>query len=549
MYTEYVFDNKKYDVASRDIKATLFEIVTTEESNIAKLREKAFIDATDPQEAAELQNLYVQQDACLREILAIADKLTKSLQRVDACSRKLKQIEDKNVAQIIANIRDVNEAQQLMAIQNQPADMETDYQNEGEPKAEYSGAADVAMAPEPVDEPIMTDQGENNLQSDTPAEPTMVSEDPTMASTDPTMVSEEPVMVPEDSTVVSDSPIDQNAVNDAPVEIPGETVDNPGEMTVIDGVAEPTITDTNEVGEVEVPTVTSTDVVDVPIVDAPAGVVETPMDVADASSDVALVADSTDASTNTPVVAETVSEPVMKSSGGPLIIPTGVASTEGSGSPLIIPTGDMSGMSSPVIGTTSTDLITSETPNAEDAAVAETPATEPATGLGTIPVITISSDGPLEAVSGPLITPTDESSSMVLPDIVPGTPNANEAAGQDASLDGLLVFKKRTNDPPKVIMISKAQATKLNQSLSTQEALISAKGYFGTTASDQNLEQQLMNSGLLATDVSTKQAQIEQMMNQANELYAAGKVEEAQEMYNQISVLNKELQESAGITR
>ena len=56
------------------------------------------------------------------------------------------------------------------------------------------------------------------------------------------------------------------------------------------------------------------------------------------------------------------------------------------------------------------------------------------------------------------------------------------------------------------------------------------------------MEQKLVDNGLLPGD---GQAQIEQMMNQANELYAAGKVEEAQAMYDKISELNKQIQGSA----
>ena len=40
------------------------------------------------------------------------------------------------------------------------------------------------------------------------------------------------------------------------------------------------------------------------------------------------------------------------------------------------------------------------------------------------------------------------------------------------------------------------------------------------------------------------------MMNQANELYAAGKVDEAQSMMNKVSTLNQELQgESVGMNK
>ena len=38
-------------------------------------------------------------------------------------------------------------------------------------------------------------------------------------------------------------------------------------------------------------------------------------------------------------------------------------------------------------------------------------------------------------------------------------------------------------------------------------------------------------------------------MNEANKLYQEGKINEAQEMYDQISILNKQLQESNSVVK
>ena len=107
-----------------------------------------------------------------------------------------------------------------------------------------------------------------------------------------------------------------------------------------------------------------------------------------------------------------------------------------------------------------------------------------------------------------------------------------------------LVFKKRNDDAPKVIMISGKQSKNLKGSLPTQEALLSAKGFF--KIDKQPIEGEVVED----SDVTSKQEQIEEMMNQANELYAAGKVDEAQSMMNKVSTLNQELQgESVGMNK
>ena len=54
----------------------------------------------------------------------------------------------------------------------------------------------------------------------------------------------------------------------------------------------------------------------------------------------------------------------------------------------------------------------------------------------------------------------------------------------------------------------------------------------------------------LQKSFSLNDDQFESMMTEANALYAEGKVEEAQSMFDQISELNKELQgESVGMTK
>ena len=144
----------------------------------------------------------------------------------------------------------------------------------------------------------------------------------------------------------------------------------------------------------------------------------------------------------------------------------------------------------------------------------------------------------------PSLTTVDENKSSVMEDL-PVVDDAsivedNDALTQEIVTDGL-TFKKRGKDEAKVIMISGIQASKLRGSLATQEALLSGAGFFPKAENAQDM---------LEPGMTAEQIQIEQLMAKANELYAAGNVDEAQNIYNQISELNKALQEeSAGITK
>ena len=55
-------------------------------------------------------------------------------------------------------------------------------------------------------------------------------------------------------------------------------------------------------------------------------------------------------------------------------------------------------------------------------------------------------------------------------------------------------------------------------------------------------EQTLISNGLLAPTTQDKQKEMQTMIEQANELYKAGKALEAQELFNKVSAMNKELQ-------
>ena len=100
---------------------------------------------------------------------------------------------------------------------------------------------------------------------------------------------------------------------------------------------------------------------------------------------------------------------------------------------------------------------------------------------------------------------------------------------------------KASSDQSKVILVTNRQFDKLKQSLETKKALLNAKGFF---SSDENLEDQLVNNGLLEGFVEDKQKQVQQLLAEAQELYKAGNAVEAQEKMNQVALLNEEIKNS-----
>ena len=143
-------------------------------------------------------------------------------------------------------------------------------------------------------------------------------------------------------------------------------------------------------------------------------------------------------------------------------------------------------------------------------------------------------------------TNLQESDGAVLPSISLGQDEAPVEASEEVPAeaveanadDGKLKLYKTSNEPAKVILVTNPQNDKLKQSLATQQALLNAKGLF---MSDNNLEEQLVQNGLLEGTIEEKQQQIQQLITEAQELYKEGKNEEAQEKMNLVSQLNEQI--------
>ena len=135
-----------------------------------------------------------------------------------------------------------------------------------------------------------------------------------------------------------------------------------------------------------------------------------------------------------------------------------------------------------------------------------------------------------------------ETTAVVQEDASVSIPTVAETPAQEEPTNTELKVFRTTNDPAKVILVTNPQYDKLKQSLETNKALLNAKGMF---ASDGNLEEQLVQNGLLEGSVEDKQQQIQQLIAEAQELYKEGKNEEAQQKMNLVSQLNEQIKSAA----
>ena len=102
MYTEYAFEDKKYDVASKYIKSILFDIVNAETSKLADIREK-IAEAEESELRNKMIELCNKHESALLNILGVSDQLNNILQSIDSFSRDLRLLENESLAEIVSN--------------------------------------------------------------------------------------------------------------------------------------------------------------------------------------------------------------------------------------------------------------------------------------------------------------------------------------------------------------------------------------------------------------------------------------------------------------
>lgn len=195
---------------------------------------------------------------------------------------------------------------------------------------------------------------------------------------------------------------------------------------------------------------------------------------------------------------------------------------------------------------------TETAPTEDNAEAVMTPTEEVAEPELIIPAIEGNTEVQEEVNEEPVEAPQEEAAveEVVTPDLeIPVV--AEETASEEAQVttgEELPKFVKSDDNPTSRILVTDAQYNALKASLSEKEALLSARERTANTpvATDTVTENELVANGLLQPEENV-QAKIEQMMEQANQLYQSGDTAGAQALYDQISIENQKLQEQQAV--
>ena len=542
MITEYVYENQEYENVLVKIKAALMDIISSEENKLYEIEQK-ITTTTDEDFKEKLSKLCADERSALRQIIITMNTLSASLEKVDSYSKDLDSIEDENIKEIIADLKNGN-VNNISDSINSPV-----YQQEATIESVNQDPDVVREINDYTDsneEPVVEESIEQVPEESTPqVEPTEVQEEPIMAQEQEEVV--EPVEQAEKNVATEEieEPVTEESVEETyPTEAQEETIENATQEPVmteevpIEDQSTPAIEE--QVEPIEQNADNSTDVEETPVEEQ---------------------IESTEPIINTEEVVPEVSQEVQNEEQvyeeQPIETPadnTELVQEEPEDATVYEEQQDVQEPQIEQVAEENQEEVAPEQPSEQVSQGENTPL---------IPIVTeeteqqqpseeteeqVSPEITEEGVVAPPSITTDTQQQEEFAPSIPAIENQEEVTYQeDLKKEPLMTFIKASQDPPKAILTSLKQVTNLRMSYQTQNALLSSRG----TIASRNVNgvdsevQELVDNGLLAPSPEN----IEAMMNEANKLYQEGKINEAQEMYDQTSVLNKQLQESNAVVK
>ena len=513
MITEYVYENQEYENVLVKIKAALMDIISSEENKLYEIEQK-ITTTTDEIFKEKLSKLCADERCALRQIIITMNTLSASLEKVDSYSKDLDSIEDENIKEIIADLKNEN-------VNNISESLDSPVYKQGETIESINQDPDVVREindyADSKEEPVVEESVEQVPEEiTTQEEPTEVQEEDIESS------QEEPIMVQEQEEIAE--PVEQTEEKETPVveENDEETYPTEEQEETIEQ-ATPTIEEKTE--PIEQSEDISNEVEDTPISEQ----IE-PEETITSSEEVV------------PEVSQEVQNEEQVYENQP--IETTIDNTEvvQEEQPEDAPVYDEN-----------VEEVADEQPSEQISQEENTPL---------IPIVTEQTkqqqprkekeeQPSSEIVEEDVVAPPSVDENGLEQEFSPSIPaienQENVTYQEDLPKEPLMTFIKVSQDSPKAILTSLKQVTNLRSSYKTQNALLSSRG----TIASRNINgvdsevQELVDNGLLAPSSEN----IEAMMNEANKLYQEGKINEAQEMYDQISILNKQLQESSSVVK
>ena len=508
MYTEYAFEDKKYEVASKYIKSILFDIVNAETSKLADIREK-IAEAEESELRNKMIELCNKHESALLSILGVSDQLNNILQSIDSFSRDLRLLENESLAEIVSNYveQQTSLAREQANINNgdpvtDAEEVQNTVENNVVNQENNAEEQNVVNQQNEIHEQVDLGQQNGTEEHDNERQEDISVSEPELGNNYNQIVNNidhENIKSSEDLNPSNEQDVEKNDVSDDSPVIESSTPVFSVEEESNEQKDEEAITDIFGIDNKQEPPIEENAIVDSVI------------DVSQEQS----TSDEKNEDNNDINVQENI-VPVIEDN------------------------------SQEETNNTSEDEITDSKSQIED-----------------IKAI----DDSLQEEKD-INTENENPQNDIVPLISDVSTNNNDVSEENYDDIDVVSFVKTDNNQPKAILTSASQISKLRESRITNESLLTAKQFFkfnkdnndSVTVSDivpVFPEQETNEDGnslssksddssstvSFSTDIS-KEEQMEKMMQQIKELYNSGKVDEAQALSDKVSELNKELQQN-----
>lgn len=554
MTTDYKYMNDNYEKIENDMKASMYDIVMSEQEKTSAIIGKAQTTGN-----IKLQDTLIElcngESECLHNLLEISNLFVENLQKLDSYSRELKKVEDKNIASIINGMRKKAKVERGNSPVTADEKLEEINKEQEEITKEQEELEEKEKAAQKLIEQVEQEQNSNSESEETVPEESNQEE---VEQTENEQV---------ESTPVDDGPIVKSV---EVVEDEDNLEKNPDELAKTVGI-------------------------DMQNGDLGNGVMTfDSMSAQGQSSD-----DNTGNADKSIELAKSLGINIPSNLGSGVITfnstakvnENGELEKEESTEPVEEKQEEVPEETSPQVIPQVIDTSNNENKQIEEEREQESPS----------PVIPVITDSP---ITEPEVKEEVEQN------------NSEKETNTEIEIPTNLKLFKNNFDEVRAILTSASQIEKLRLSRFSQEALLNSKNFFsnvtnnptptntsgelvipvanketaeqvipqteqvipqvsngelviptatpqdqtnptvgestpviipGQTEQQPSLEQKLMDNNLLPNDINSLQAQIDQKMAQAKQLYDAGQTLEAQNIYNEISELSKNLQSQQGV--
>ena len=524
MYSEYVFDEKKSEIALNKIKAIIFDIVNAEECKLSDIMKKV-AEAEDSDIKNKLIDLCNQHKENIFRIFEVFNVLNDLMQKIDNFSKDIKELENESVAEIVSNYIDQqNNEKTKQNISKEEKSVgqkkeETDSQNMDNKAEENVNQVIVDKNDEQADLNEQS-QDQSELNTDQQNLDNKVEENVNQVSSEkndnedikPSVESEEAVheIVPNDPVATNDGQIfsqdmmeknNDSVVQEKIVDIFSQNKDNEAtqnnNLSVENNTESvPMIIDDNLNKDNE--------------------------DIQDAN----LISEKND-SFDGEIASDNLSE-----------------------------IQDVSNVEKPVIDVTSVENVSRDS-NLDN----ENSVINDSTDVVSNAEATLNSESEekIDIKEENVVSDVQSDISSNVGEIGTSIPVISESSGDD--IDNNYVFEKKDSNEPKVILTTANQVSKLRNSRSNNESILTAKQFFKLEKKEDNKDLETSNvifpEAVVSDEVSndevvssennqemSKEKQMEMMMKQITDFYKEGKVDEAQALSDKVSELNREIQQN-----